>query len=292
MSPASATVEYLEPSSLDDALSVLAELGDDATVVAGGTAIAIMLRQRLLHPVALVSLARLPEMREIEVGDAAVEIGALVTHREVELHAGVRRALPALAAAFAKVANVRVRCAATVGGVLAEADYASDPPCVLLAFDAEVLVRGPAGARTIPIADFFLGFYETALDDGELVVGVRVPLPPAGMRSVYEKFRTRSSEDRPCVGVAAAVLLGPDGRTCSDLRLAVGAASETPQRLPDVEGSARGVELTDEVIAKVAEAYADRADTLDDMRGSAWYRTEMVRLWATRAITAARDARR
>jgi carbon-monoxide dehydrogenase medium subunit len=289
MSPSSA-VSYVEPQSLDEAIGVLAELGDDATVVAGGTAIAIMLRQRLLHPETLLSLGRLPELREISVGGGVVEIGALVTHRDVELHAGLRAALPSLADAFGKVANVRVRCAATVGGVLAEADYASDPPCVLLSLDAEVLVRGPGGSRRIPIADFFLGFYETALEDDELVVGVRVPVPAEGTRSVYEKFRTRSSEDRPCVGVAASVLLGPDGRTCQDLRLAVGAASETPQRLRAVEATARGVELTDGVIAGIADAYAEDADTLDDMRGSAWYRTEMIRLWARRAITAARDA--
>jgi carbon-monoxide dehydrogenase medium subunit len=283
------TIDYVEPRSLDEAIGVLAELGDDATVVAGGTAIAIMLRQRLLHPETLLSLGRLPELREISVGGGVVEIGALVTHRDVELHAGVREALPSLADAFGKVANVRVRNAATVGGVLAEADYASDPPCVLLSLDAEVLVRGANGERTIPIADFFLGFYETALEDDELILAVRVPLPPAGTKSVYEKFRTRSSEDRPCVGVAASVLLGPDGRTCQDLRLAVGAATETPTRLPAVEAWARGAELTDETIARIADAYADEADTLDDMRGSAWYRTEMIRLWARRAITAARD---
>jgi carbon-monoxide dehydrogenase medium subunit len=283
------TIDYVEPRSLDEAIGVLAELGDDATVVAGGTAIAIMLRQRLLHPETLLSLGRLPELREISVGGGVVEIGALVTHRDVELHAGVREALPSLADAFGKVANVRVRNAATVGGVLAEADYASDPPCVLLSLDAEVLVRGANGERTIPIADFFLGFYETALEDDELILAVRVPLPPAGTKSVYEKFRTRSSEDRPCVGVAASVLLGPDGRTCQDLRLAVGAATETPTRLPAVEAWARGADLTDETIARIADAYADEADTLDDMRGSAWYRTEMIRLWARRAITAARD---
>jgi carbon-monoxide dehydrogenase medium subunit len=286
----SSAISYVEPTSLDEAIGVLAELGDDATVVAGGTAIAIMLRQRLLHPETLLSLGRVPELRDIEVGEDAVSIGALVTHRDVELHAGLRAALPSLSDAFHKVANVRVRCAATVGGVLAEADYASDPPCVLRSFDAEVLVRGPGGSRTIPVEEFFVGFYETALEDDELVVGVRIPRLPAGMRSVYEKFRTRSSEDRPCVGVAASVLLGPDGRTCQDLRLAVGAASEVPQRIASVEASARGVELTDDVISGVADAYADAADTLDDMRGSAWYRTEMIRLWARRAITSVRDA--
>jgi carbon-monoxide dehydrogenase medium subunit len=197
----------------------------------------------------------------------------------------VREAVPVLADTFGKVANVRVRHAATVGGVLAEADYASDPPAVLLALDAQVDVQGPGGQRTIPVAQFFTGFYETSLEPGEIVTRVRVPVPEPGTRAVYEKYVTRSSEDRPCLGVIAAV--GPGG----DLRVAVGAVAETPQRFPEIEAMARGraEKLDEQTIRAIADAYAERIEPLSDMRGSAWYRTEMVRVWVRRAIQHAHE---
>jgi carbon-monoxide dehydrogenase medium subunit len=160
---------------------------------------------------------------------------------------------------------------------------------VFLALDAVVDVQGPAGKRSIPVAEFFIAFYETALAHDELVTAVRVPIPPAGTGAVYHKFVTRSSEDRPCVGVAGVVRLAADG-TVADLRVAVGAAAETPQRFRDAEALATGRRLDAAVIAQVADAYADQVDTLDDMRGSAWYRTEMVRVWVRRAIESAAAA--
>jgi len=152
-----------------------------------------------------------------------------------------------------------------------------------VALDADVDVQGPSGARSIPASEFFLAFYETALEPNEIVTGVRVPIPAAGTAAVYEKFVTRSSEDRPCVGVAAVVKLGADG-SVEDLRVAVGAAAETPQRFPDVEATAAGQRLEPDLLSSIADGYAERIEALDDMRGSAWYRTEMVRVWVRRAI--------
>lgn len=284
-------VAFFQPRTVAETTALLAEHGDDAKVVAGATALTIMLRQRLIRPGALVSIGRLgdEQLRTVAREDGALRIGALVSHRTVELSPLVRETIPVLAHTFSKVANVRVRTVATVGGVLAEADYASDPPAVFLALGARVEVAGPDGTREIPVEDFFRGFYETALEPGEIVTGVRVPIPAAGTRAVYEKFVTRSSEDRPCIGVIAVVCLGADGATCEELRVAVGAASETPQRFPDVESSTRGQALTQDLARGVAEQYAARIDTLDDMRGSAWYRTEMVKVWVRRAIEHARD---
>lgn len=270
-------IAFLEPRLLDEAISLLETHGDEGRVVAGATAVSILLRQGLIHPTALISLEHVPGLKDISCTDVALEIGALVTHRQVEMSPLVRQTLPALAETFGTVANVRIRNAATVGGVLAEADYASDPPAAFLALDAVVHVLGPNGAREIPIADFFDGFYTTALAPSELVTHISVPIPVQPARAVYEKFITRSSEDRPCVGVFAA--LTPEG-----VRVAVGAAAETPQRFPDIEALATGRPLTEDVIQAVADAYAERVDTLSDMRGSAWYRTEMIRVWVRRAL--------
>ncbi|MEA2622472.1 MAG: hypothetical protein QOH61_1382 [Chloroflexota bacterium] len=271
---------------------MLVEHGEDAKVVAGSTALTIMLRQRLIEPAALVSIGRLPEpeLHSIELRDGELRIGALVTHRDVERDATVRERLPVLAETFGKVANVRVRNQATVGGVVAEADYASDPPAVLLALDAQVDVAGPNGMRSIPMADFTLSFYTTVLEPNEIVTAVRVPVPQPGTHAVYHKFVTRSSEDRPCVGAIAVVRLGPDGRTAEDVRVAVGAASETPQRFTDLEQIAVGTELGDATLREIADGYAERMDMLDDMRGSAWYRDQMVRVWVRRALQDARSA--
>jgi len=276
-------LDFHRPATLDEAVAQLAAYGDEAKVVAGSTALAILLRQRLIAPRALVSIGHLPGLSTIDVEDGVLVLGALVTHRQVELSATVREALPVVAETFGRVANVRIRNAATVGGVVAEADYASDPPCVFVALDAEIEAIGPGGVRRIPAGDFFLGFYTTALEPAEVVTAVRVPLLAAGSGAVYEKFVTRSSEDRPCVGVAAVVRFGADG-SIADLRVAVGAAAELPNRHRDVEEGCVGRTLDEALATEVAEAYAERVDPLDDLRGSAWYRREMVRVWVRRGI--------
>lgn len=278
---------FHRPTSIEEAIGLLADLRDEGRVVAGSTAVTIMLRQRLIAPTALVSIARVPGLSGIRQVDGRLEIGALTTHRDIERSPVVRDAIPVLAETFGVVANVRVRNVATVGGVLAEADYASDPPAVLLGLGAEVVARGPGGERTIPLSGFFRAFYETALEPNELITSVRVPIPQRGTAAVYEKYVTRSSEDRPCVGVYAAVRFAADGRTVDDLRVAVAAAAETPQRFEDVDASALGKGLDDVLARSIADAYAGRIDTLDDLRGSAWYRTEMVRVWVRRAIEGA-----
>jgi carbon-monoxide dehydrogenase medium subunit len=262
---------------------MLAEHGDEAKIVAGSTAVTIMLRNRLIDPSVLVSIGRLPGLSDIRVEDGWLHLGALSTHRDVELNPVVREAIPVVADTFRRVANVRVRNVATVGGVVAEADYASDPPAVFLALDAEIDAQGPNGKRTIAARDFFLSFYTTSLEPSEIVTAVRVPVPQTGTHAVYEKFVTRSSEDRPCVGVIAALRTASSGEV-EDVRVAVGAASETPQRFPDLEALAMGKTLTEDLARSIAEGYAERIDALDDMRGSAWYRTEMVKVWVRRAL--------
>lgn len=282
----SAGLAIHRPATLDAAIELLQRYGEDARVVAGSTAVTIMVRQRLIAPAALVAIAGIDGLGGIRRVDGHLEIGALTTHREVELSTLVRETIPVLAETFGVVANVRVRNVATVGGVLAEADYASDPPAVLLALDAEVVARGPSGERTIPIAAFFRAFYETALAPDEILTAVRVPIPPAGTGASYQKFVTRSSEDRPCVGAIAAVRVAGDG-SIDDLRVAVAAAAETPQRFTDIEATARGAVLEDRLVRRIADEYAGRIDALDDLRGSAWYRTQMIRVWVRRAIEAA-----
>jgi carbon-monoxide dehydrogenase medium subunit len=284
-------INYLEPADFNEASQMLLQHGEDAKIIAGGTALVLMLRQKLIAPQVLISLGRIAGQDFIRLEADGLHLGALVSLRQVEQSPLVRQFCPALARAYSLVGNVRIRNQATVGGNLAEADYASDPPSMLLALGALVKVSGPGGAREIPIAEFFLGFYTTALEPAEIVTEVILPALPANQRSSYQKFSARSAEDRPCVVVAASAAFAPDG-SCRDLRVVVGAAVETPQRLEQVESLARGTGLDDALIAAIADAYASQLEPLTDVRGSAWYRREMINVFVRRALQEVRNDHR
>lgn len=278
------TLELLQPESVEETVRLLGEHGDESKLIAGGTAMVIMLKNRLIAPEVLISLGRVQGLGGIahEPG-TGLRIGALATLREAELSPVVRGLNPTLASTFGKVANVRVRNAATVGGNLSEADYASDPPAILVAMRGRVRAVSPRGEREIPLTGFFRDFYETALEPDELLTELIVPDLDAWTRSAYIKYVTRSSEDRPCVGTAAVVELNADG-TCRDLRVAVCAVAETPQEVPSAEAMARGRHLTEELLDEIADAYASAIEPLSDLRGSEWYRRRMIRVFVRRAI--------
>jgi aerobic carbon-monoxide dehydrogenase medium subunit len=277
-------IKFLQPKSLDEAVSLLGSEPDETKIISGGTALVIMLKNRLIAPATLLSVNHLQELRSIrhepEVG---LRIGALVTIREAEISSLVREKNPTLAQTFAKVGNVRVRNAATIGGNLSEADYASDPPCVLLAMRARVKASSVRGEREIPLGNFFKGFYETTLTPDEILTELIVPDPAPGSHSTYLKYISRSSEDRPCVGMAVVVKNEPDG-SCQELRLVAGAVSEIPQEIESAEAMARGKQWTDSLIEEIAGAYSAGIEPLSDLRGSAWYRKQIIRVMARRAI--------
>jgi carbon-monoxide dehydrogenase medium subunit len=173
------------------------------------------------------------------------------------------------------VASPRVRNQATVGGVLADADYASDPPAMLAALGAQVVLRSARGERTVAVDDLILGYYETCIAPDELLVEVVVP--PAPERAVYRKFRSRSTEDRPCVAVAAT---RDDGR----VRVVVGAVAEVPQHFPDVCALADGRALEPELREEIARRYGERVEPMADARGSAAYRRRVTAVEVRRAL--------
>ena len=275
-------IQFIQPDSIAEALDVLSRYGDGAKVIAGGTAVVLMLQHKLIAPRALISLRRVPGLNAIRAEGGGLHLGPMALLRDVERSPLVRERFPALARACGVVGNVRIRNQATLGGNLAEADYASDPPSMLLALDAVVTVTGMSGSRTIPLADFHLGFYTTAIQPDELMTDIFVPIFASGSRMAYLKFKSRSSEDRPCVGVAAVAEF-QEG-ICKEARIAVGAACETPRRLPEVEKLAQGRVLTDALIAEIAEGYAANIEPLEDLRGSAWYRSQMIRVHVRRAL--------
>ena len=281
------SLTYLRPRSQNKAVALLAEYGYDAKIISGGTALVLMLQQKLIAPAVLVSLARVPGLDYLRAGEEGLHIGANTTIHQVAQAPLVRERFPALSYACDVVGNIRVRQQATLAGNLAEADYASDPPAMLLALEAAVDVRGPSGERRIPLSDFFLGMYTTVLAPEEIISNIFIPWLPDQTRMTYRKFTTRSEGDRPCVAVAAVATM-EDG-ICHDLRVAVGAATEIGRRLSEAEAMAHGHALGNELIGEIAAHYASRLDPLDDLRGSAWYRREMIRVEVSRALEEVRN---
>jgi aerobic carbon-monoxide dehydrogenase medium subunit len=233
------------------------------------------MNQKLFAPTMLVALRSVPDLAYIEADGGVLRLGAMTTHRAVERSPVVREGWPSLAFTFSVVASPRIRNQATVGGVVADADYASDPPSMLAALDARVVARSMRGEREIPMDQFILGHYETALEEDELVTEIRVRRSEG--RSVYRKFRSRSSEDRPCVSVAVAE--GDGG-----LRVVVGAVAERPQYFPGICGLGRGERVSGELAAEVGRRYAEEIEPISDSRGSARYRRRVIAVEVRRAL--------
>lgn len=275
--------ELVEPKTLQEACALL---GDDAEAkpVAGGTALLTIIKQGLLLPKSLINLKKIGDASEIDFSPQhGLRIGALATINDIETSPLVREHYPALAEACHVVANIRIRNMATIGGNLAHGDYQSDPPTVLAALDARIEVMSATGLRELPLADFQLGSYETALAPGELVSAILIP-PPSGMRGLYIKFTTGSSEERPCAGVAAFARI--ENGICRELRLAVGAVSPRALRVTSGEERARNQPLTMELIQNIANEAARVIEPIDDVRGPADYKRHLVGVLVRRAVTA------
>ena len=276
--------EYREPGSLDEALELLAERGDEAKVVAGGTALVILLKQRLLAPSCLVSVRRVGALKGMKVTDAALELGATETHRSMETSALVKGAHPVLSETYAHVATLRVRNMATVGGSLAHADPNQDPPVTLLALGASVHLASKQGSRVVPLEEFFKDYYETVARPDELVTGLTVPRMPAHSGAAYLKYLPRTVDDYATVGAAACVTLDAQKRTCVEARVALGCVAATPIRARASEELLRGQTLTDDLLREAGRAAEEATDPIGDARGSSSYKRAMAGVFARRAL--------
>jgi carbon-monoxide dehydrogenase medium subunit len=280
--------ELSEPATVTEALEVLARHDGECRVVAGGTALVPMLRLGLARPERLVSLHRIPGISDIRADGDALMIGAMATHAAIHRHPLVVERWPLLADGTGRVASPSIRASGTLGGNLCYAESASDVAPALLCLDAEIVATSPRGERRIAIAEFFRGFYETALEPGEILTAVRVPATVKTSRSAYVKFCPRSAEDRALVGVAIRLVMA-DGRRCDDVRIALAAAGPTPMRAQQAEGMVQGESLADSTISAAGDVAASECDPLSDLMGSVDYRREMIRVWCRRVLTSLRD---
>lgn len=273
---------FHEPAHVADACALLMADPWGSKAISGGTAVVLMLRSGLIAPGSFVSLARISDLRGISVEDGVLRIGAGTTLAEVAAHPAVRGHAPSVAEACQLVGNPRIRNVATIGGNLAEADYASDPPAALASLGARCAVTGTRGRRTVDVIELITGFYETQLEHDELITHVDIPIPAGARGAVYLKYRSRSSEDRACVGVAARA----DFRegVVDGLEVVVAAVASTLQRVPEALSPVVGTRLEPSVVRAVARSYAESIEPMEDARGSAWYRRKMIQVFVRRAL--------
>jgi len=274
--------DLIEPRSLAEAARELAA-DPESKAIAGGTALLILIKQGVYLPQRLVNLKKVRDGSYVEFDPArGLRLGALTSIFEVESHPLVRRHYPVLADAAHKVANIRIRNLATIGGNIAHGDYQSDPPSVLVALGARVATMGPEGERRLPIAEFLQGAYETALAPGELVREIEVPAPDPDVTGVYLKFVTRTAGDRPCAGVAAFVRR--DDGIVRSLSVVVGAVSPVPVRLRAVEEQLTGRRPDPSTLRTAAALAAEAIDPVGDLRGTEWYKRQVVPVLVRRAL--------
>lgn len=278
----SASFDYAAAKSVEDALNLLAKHGDDAKVLAGGHSLLPMMKLRLASPSFVVDIGRIAALRGIRETSGHVEIGALTTHNEVETSDLLKRVCPLLPATAAEIGDVQVRNRGTIGGSLSHFDPAADYPATILALDAEIVVQSKQGERTIAAADFFTDTFQTALQSGELLTRVRVPVFAAGTGSAYAKVHHPAS-GYAVVGVAAILTL--DGRrTIQKVRVGITGLGPKAFRATAVERYLEGKHPEVGVLKAAAQHAAEGIQPLSDIYASAEYRAELARVHCRRAL--------
>jgi carbon-monoxide dehydrogenase medium subunit len=275
--------ELHRPQTVEQATELLERHGDEAALYCGGTELLLLLKLRFASFGHLVDLKGIEELRGIRVENGALVIGAAVTHRELDSDPLVGERVPALAAMERQVANVRVRQVGTIGGNLCFSDPHSDPATFLLALDGLVEMRRGGGApRRLPVTEFVLGPYRTALEPGEVLTSVYVPVPPPGASVVHEKF---SIHERPAATVTCLARV-ERGRV-AEARIAVGSVGVRPVRATAAEGLLSGVDAAapdEAVLQEAGAAAAEASEPVEDQNGSEEYKANLVSVLVRRAF--------
>jgi carbon-monoxide dehydrogenase medium subunit len=277
--------QLLEPRSPEEASRMLADHGEEARVLAGGTALLLGMRQRLVTPSHVVFLGGVPGLNVIDYDDTrGLRIGALSTITELTVSKAINAHYPMIVAMARQVANPQVRNAATLGGNLCYGDPALDPPTCLMALEARVTAIGPEGARSIDLADFYEDYFVTALRHDEVVTQIDIPRLPDDAAGAYTRFIRTPAEHRPLIGLA--VVARREGGVCRDARIAIGASTPIPVRAKRAEQFLEGKKVTRDVLEEAAEITAADINPLSDSRGCAEYRRDMVRILLGRTAAA------
>jgi len=297
--------DYFKPKTFEEALTLLAQYGEKAKLIAGGTDVIVMIKQKAMAPDVLISLQGIPGLDKMKY-NGSLTIGPMVTHRTIEKSEVIKKNFSALADAVDYLGSIQIRNVATIGGNICTAAPSADTATPLLVLGTQVRIENPKEERTLPIEEFFKGPGETVLKTGEMVKELLIPelLPNTG--SAYYKLQRRLALDLPILGVSVLLSLDKNKVACSDLlctaspistilhkmeedeiicrdvRIALGVAAPTPMRALKAEALLRGKKLSDELLEEAANTASREAQPRDTLRGEAWYRKDMVRVLVKR----------
>jgi carbon-monoxide dehydrogenase medium subunit len=280
-----AAFEYHAATSVDEAISLLQQYGDEAKLLAGGMSLIPTMKLRLAQPAHIIDLGRVSGLSYIREEDGTVVVGAMTPYRQIETSDVLARYYPILPEGTSVIGDPAVRNRGTIGGSAAHSDPSADMPGIVLALKADLVVQGPNGTRTIKADDFFLGTFETALQPDEVLTELRFAKPAAHTGSAYEKLENKASH-YAVAGCAAVVTLDDTG-TCSAASVVITGAGSKATRASGVEAALVGKKLDEATIAEAASHAAEGLDLIEDIHGSKAYRGQMAQVMAKRAIAAA-----
>jgi carbon-monoxide dehydrogenase medium subunit len=277
--------EYFRPQSVSEAIALLEEHGEGAKILSGGQSLIPMMKIRLARPECIIDINRLADLHYVKEEAGFLKIGGLTREADLETSSLIRSKYLIILDTAASIADPQVRNMATVGGNLAHGDPANDHPATMLALEAEIVAIGPHGERIIPIKDFFLSIFTTALEHSEILTEIRIPIPPAGSGGAYFKLE-RKVGDFATVGVAAQVTLDGTG-ICRRVGIGLTNVGATPIKATRAEGFLAGKTMDKEQIDQAAQLAAEESQPSSDLRGPAEYKISMVRELTKRALVRA-----
>lgn len=276
---------YHTAHTLDEAISLLGKLGPGVKMLAGGTDLLPQVKEHVLEPLDVLALGRIPELHEFgPTADGGLRLGALVKMRAVERSPLVLERFPALAEGAKLVGSIQIRNLATVGGNICNAAPSADAVPAMIAYAGEAVIAGPDGTRTMPLEKVFLGPRRTALGPGELLVAVTLPAPPPRTGGCYLRHTPRMEMDIAVAGSGAVLTLNASGTTIEDARICLSSVAPVPLRAAGAEAVLRGAPATTATIERAAETAATDCTPISDVRGSADFRRQLVRVLTRRAL--------
>ena len=274
--------DYFMPETLDEAISLYAGHGERAKYIAGGTDVMVKLKERKINPQYLISLRHIKGLDQISYNDGELRIGALTTHRDLELSPIIRKDFPIILDAVSNIGSVQIRNVATIGGNIVNAVPSADGAIPLITLGAEIRIRGPKGERAMALEDFFIGPGQTLLEPGEVVLEFIIPEYPPKTGAAYVKHTRRAAMELPLLGVAVLISLEDDLKTCRDARIGMGVLAPTPIRAKNAEKILRGKSVDDLSLREAGSVAAEECKARDSIRGKAWYRRDMVEVLVRR----------
>ncbi len=279
-----ASFDYHAPKTLDEAIALLARLGDTAKILAGGQSLIPAMRFRLASPEVLVDINRIRDLAYVEERGDHLAIGAMTREHALEASPAVAKSYPLLLDTAKVIADPLVRNKATVGGNIAHADPANDHPATMLAYDAQIIARGPKGTRTIAIDDLFVGLFETSLLPGEILTEIRIPKPAATSGGAYLKIERKVGDYAVAAVAVQLELAGARDTTIKRIRIGLTNVSPIPQRAKAAEAALAGKQPSDDVLEAAGRAAAAECNPSADLRGQVDYKRDLVRVLTKRAV--------